>query len=131
MVVDTSALVAIMRGEHEAAVFTKILDETVDVRMSAVAFVETSFVIIGRRADPDLGEIMKFVGALGIEVAAVSLEQAELAVDAFLRFGKGRHRAALNLADCFSYSLAKSLNVPLLYKGDDFARTDIAAAWRP
>ena len=69
--------------------------------------------------------------SLGIQIAEVTLEQAGLAVDAFLRYGKGRHRAALNLADCFSYALAKSRNAPLLFKGDDFSRTDIEAAWRP
>ena len=73
----------------------------------------------------------RFVRSLGLELVAVNVDQADLAVRAILAFGKGRHPAKLNLGDCFAYALAKSLDVPLLFKGEDFARTDIVPAWRP
>jgi ribonuclease VapC len=131
IVVDSSAVVAIMRGEPEARVFTQILDDATDVLMSVVSLVETNMVVVGRRLDADTRQISLLIDSLGIKISEVTIEQAHLTVETFLRYGKGRHRAALNLPDCFCYALAKSRNVPLLYKGDDFARTDIAAAWRP
>ena len=131
IVVDSSAIVAVMRGEPEANGFAGMLDQESDVLMSAVSLVETNMVIAGRRAEAEPLQIASLIGALGITISEVTLEQANLAVTAFLRYGKGRHRASLNLADCFSYALAKSRNAPLLYKGDDFSQTDIAAAWRP
>ena len=131
IVVDSSAVVAIMRGEPEARVFTQILDDTTDVLMSVVSLVETNMVVVGRRLDADTRQISLLIDSLGIKISEVTIEQAHLTVETFLRYGKGRHRASLNLADCFCYALAKSRNVPLLYKGGDFAQTDIAAAWRP
>jgi ribonuclease VapC len=131
IVVDSSAVVAIMRGEPEAATFTSVLDSATGAIMSAVLLVETTMVMAGRRVGADPQQIASMLVSLGIQTAEVTLEQAGLAVDAFLRYGKGRHRAALNLADCFSYALAKSRHAPLLFKGDDFSRTDIEAAWRP
>jgi ribonuclease VapC len=71
---------------------------------------------------------MELVSSLGISLAPLDPSQANFASEAFLRFGKGRHPAKLNLGDCFSYALAKSLQAPLLYKGEDFAKTDIVAA---
>jgi ribonuclease VapC len=115
----------------EAADFSSILDETADAFMSAVSLVETNMVVMGRRAEADTQQVSSLLASLGIAIADVTLEQATHAVNAFLRYAKGRHRASLNLADCFSYALAKSRNAPLLFKGDDFSRTDIAAAWRP
>jgi ribonuclease VapC len=99
--------------------------------MSVVSYVETNMVIAGRRADADLRQVEALIKALGIETVPVNLEQGETAVASFMKFGKGRHRARLNLADCFSYALAKSREVPLLFKGDDFLNTDIIPAWRP
>jgi ribonuclease VapC len=131
IVVDSSAVVAVIRGEPEAKIFTGILNEATGAIMSAVSFVETSMVVMGRRVGTEPPQIMSLLLSLGIEIADVSLEQANHSVMAFLRFGKGRHRASLNLADCFSYALAKSRNAPLLFKGDNFSRTDIAAAWQP
>jgi ribonuclease VapC len=131
IVVDSSAVVAVMRGEPEADIFTRILNDASGTIMSAVSFVETNMVVMGRRIGAEPRQITSFVLSLGIEIADVTLEQADRSVVAFLRFGKGRHRASLNLADCFSYALAKSRNVPLLFKGDDFSQTDIAAAWQP
>jgi ribonuclease VapC len=131
IVVDSSAVVAIMRGEPEAANFTGVLDSAADAAMSAVSLVETTMVMTGRRVGADPQQVASLLVLLGIEIAEVTLEQAGFAVDAFLRYGKGRHPAALNLADCFSYALAKSRSAPLLFKGDDFSNTDIAAAWLP
>jgi ribonuclease VapC len=130
-VVDSSVVVAIMRDEPEATHFIGVLNEASAAAISGVAFVETHMVIAGRRAGAEPGQVERFLASLGIEIAEVTVDQARLAIDAFVRYGKGRHPARLNLADCFSYALAKSRNAPLLFKGDDFARTDIVAAWRP
>ena len=99
--------------------------------MSVVSYVETSMVIYGRARDTDPGEITDLIEALQIEVVPVSLEQGETAVAAFLRYGKGRHRASLNLADCFSYALAKVQRAPVLFIGNDFAMPDLVPAWQP
>jgi ribonuclease VapC len=131
IVVDTSAVVAIIRQEHDGNKFTDILDAVDGAIISAVSFVETNMVIAGRRADPDIDQLRAGIRALGIEVAEVTLDQADVAVRAFLQYGKGRHPARLNIADCFAYALAKSRNLPLLFKGDDFAKTDVIPAWRP
>jgi len=131
IVVDTSAIVAIVRHEAEEQIFTDVLDASSAATMSAVTFVETHLVLIGRRFQPDVKSIESTIAALGIEVVDVMHDQATLAIRSFLAYGKGRHQAQLNLADCFSYALAKSRGAPLLFKGDDFAETDIAPAWRP
>jgi len=131
IVVDTSAIVAIVRQEAEGPIFTEILDASSAAIMSAVTFVETHLVLIGRRFQPDVKSIESTIAALGIEVVDVMHDQASLAVRSFLAYGKGRHQAQLNLADCFSYALAKSRGAPLLFKGEDFAETDITQAWRP
>jgi ribonuclease VapC len=131
IVVDASAIVAIVRHQAEEPIFTEILDASSAAIMSAVTFVETQLVLIGRRFQPDLKSIEATIAALGIEVVDVMLDQPTLAIRSFLAYGKGRHQAQLNLADCFSYALAKSRGAPLLFKGDDFAQTDVAPAWRP
>ena len=126
IVVDTSVLVAILREEADAADLIDVFNRTSKSLMSVVSYVETSIVIFGRARDTDPNEITDLIEALQIEILPVSLEQGEAAVAAFLRYGKGRHRAGLNLADCFSYALAKVRRAPLLYKGNDFAMTDLA-----
>jgi len=131
IVVDTSVLVATLREEEDAAEWIDVFDQTSKSQMSVVSYVETSMVIYGRARDTDPGEITDLIEALQIEVVPVSLEQGETAVAAFLRYGKGRHRASLNLADCFSYALAKVQRAPLLFKGNDFAMTDLVPAWQP
>jgi ribonuclease VapC len=130
IVVDTSVLVAILREEPEAAGWIDLVDRTTKSQMSVVSYVEASMVIYGRARDTDPNKITDLVEALQIEIMPVSLEQGEAAVAAFLRYGKGRHRAGLNLADCFSYALAKVRRAPLLYKGNDFAMTDMVPAWQ-
>ena len=128
IVVDSSAVVAIVRSEPEAAEFTNLLDGETEATMSAVSLLETNIVVHGRRAGVDAQQIARLLQSLRIAVAPVDTDQSSLAVDAFLRYGKGRHPARLNLADCFTYALAKSRNAPLLFKGDDFAKTDIVPA---
>jgi ribonuclease VapC len=130
IVVDTSILVAIIREEDEAALFTDILDET-EAIMSVVSYVEAHMVVAGRKLDANPRRVELTARDLGIEIVDVTRDQADAAVRAFLQYGKGRHRARLNLADCFTYALAKSRGIPLLFKGDDFPKTDIIAAHTP
>jgi ribonuclease VapC len=131
IVVDTSVLVAILREEADAADWIEVFDRTSKSLMSVVSYVETNMVIHGRARDTDPNKVTKLIEALQIDILPVSFEQGEAAVAAFLRYGKGRHRAGLNLADCFSYALAKVRRAPLLYKGNDFAMTDLIPAWQP
>jgi ribonuclease VapC len=131
IVVDTSVIVAILREEDDAAIWIELFDQTPKSLMSVVSFVETSMVIYGRDRETDPSEVTDLLSALRVEIAPVSLEQGDAAIAAFLGYGKGRHRAALNIADCFSYALAKVQKSPLLFKGDDFIHTDIVPAWRP
>lgn len=130
IVVDTSALVAIIRHEGEEDIFTDLLDRSEAAIMSSVSFVEANMVLMERRLHPEARSVESALAALGIEVVDVTREQASLAVRGFLAYGKGRHRARLNLADCFAYALAKSRGAPLLFKGGDFLHTDVAAAWQ-
>ena len=131
IVVDSSIVVAIIREETDAAVWLDLLDQSSMSLMSVVSFVETNMVIAGRRAEADPRQTDDLLKALGIRVVPVTTTQGVLAVSAFMRYGKGRDSARLNLADCFSYALSKSRNAPLLFKGADFRKTDIAPAWRP
>jgi ribonuclease VapC len=127
MIVDTSALLAILQDEPERRRFNEALADADSRRMSAATFVEVSIVIETRFGVEGLHHLDLFLERAGIELAPVDAEQARVARAAFSRFGKGRHPAALNFGDCFSYALAQVLGEPLLFKGDDFAKTDIAA----
>jgi ribonuclease VapC len=131
IVVDTSAIIAIIRKEHEAPTWIELLDQTPKTYMSVVSYVEANLVMTGRRTDVEPGAVDDMVAALGIELTPVTIEQGIAAVTSFVTYGKGRHPARLNLADCFTYALAKTKGLPLLFKGDDFLKTDIVAAWRP
>jgi ribonuclease VapC len=131
IVVDTSIVVAIIKDEPEAAAFVDILDESQMSIMSIVSYVEAHMVTNDRRLRTEATDVDNVLAAAGIEIVDVTRDQAGLAVSAFLAYGKGRNRARLNLADCFSYALAKSRGAPLLFKGDDFSKTDIVPAWRP
>ena len=128
MVVDTSALVAILQGEPERRAFIEAIDGADSRRMSAATFVETSIVIEARYGGEGVRDLDRFVGLAGIELIPVSIEQAQAARAAFSRFGKRRHRAALNYGDCFSYALAVVFGEALLCKGDDFRHTDVMLA---
>lgn len=127
MVIDTSAVIACLFGEAERASFIGAI-EAASVRLiSVVAVVEASLVIVGRKRTGGLADLQSFLDEGEIERIPVDVRQAVAAVEAFRRFGKGQHPARLNIGDCFAYALAKTTGEPLLYKGRDFAQTDIAA----
>jgi ribonuclease VapC len=125
MVIDTSALLAIFFGEPERDHFLDRLMAADIRRISAASLVETGIVVEAKRGEAAGREFDLFVVRTHLEVIAVDAEQADLARFAWRKYGKGRHPAALNFGDCFSYALAKSLSEPLLAKGTDFTQTDI------
>jgi ribonuclease VapC len=125
MVIDASVVIAILLAEEDAELFTRAIEGAARPRMSAAAYVEAAVVIDNRGDVVARREFDRFIRRAGIEVVAVDLEQAELARQAYRDFGKGRHPAGLNFGDCFSYALAKCTDEPLLFKGDDFSRTDV------
>jgi ribonuclease VapC len=126
MVIDTSALVAILLQEPEAEAMSRAIAGASTRRISAVNRLELSIVIESRKRDQGRADIEKLLAEAQIEIAAVTPDQAELAIEAYRNFGKGRHPAGLNIGDCFAYALAKATGEPLLFKGDDFRQTDIA-----
>lgn len=128
MVIDTSALLAILQDEPERRSFIEKI-EAADARLlSAASLVETSIVIEARHGAEGVKLLDLFLDRAGIEIAPVDDEQAREARLAFSRYGKGRHAAGLNFGDCFAYALATTSGEPLLFKGLDFAATDIASA---
>ena len=126
MILDTSALVAILEGEHEAERLIAALETRDSVRISAATLVEAGIVVETRRGESGGRELDLLLQRLRAEVVSVTAEHAELARDAYRRFGKGQHRAALNFGDCFAYALASAMGEPLLFVGGDFAKTDVA-----
>jgi len=130
--VDTSALAAIFLKEPDAGHFADALWSTPGALISAATLLELTIVLAtrNRQAAPDtIREIDEFVLSAAMAVEAVTEGQTRIARVAYLRYGKGTgHPAQLNFGDCFAYALAKAMDVPLLYKGDDFAKTDIASA---
>lgn len=125
MIVDSSALVSILRQEPDARVFAEALERSPVVRVSAATLLETSLVI-GPRRQPELESL---IDASGIEVAAFDGAQWRVARDAHSTYGRGSGSPArLNLGDCFSYALAKVTGMPLLFKGEDFTHTDVEPA---
>ena len=125
MVIDTSALVAILQNEPDRRVLNEAIEAASSRRMSVANFVESSLVIESRQGAEGLRELDFFLERAGISLVAVDAEQGKAARRAFSRFGKGRHPAGLNYGDCFAYALAKVLGEPLLFKGGDFSKTDI------
>lgn len=123
--VDTSALIAILLKEDEAEPFIELIHDMKRPRISTASLFETLLVLAGRTKVDNAARVNRFLVGAGLEAEPVTLRQVDLANRAFLAFGKGRHPAALNFGDCFAYALAKSLDLPLLFKGDDFRRTDI------
>ena len=129
IVVDSSALIAILRREPEADRFLQIIAVADRCFLSAVSLLETSMVLAGRTSDRTAwAGLNALIARAGMEVIAQDADQARLAREAFLDFGKGRHPAALNLGDCAAYALARSRALPLLFKGEDFTRTDLIPA---
>jgi ribonuclease VapC len=127
VIVDSSALLAVIFGEPDFEVFGQILGETSACKMSAATFVEVMIVAESRGSDRAVRHAESLVRQ-GIAIVPVTAEQAYLAAQGFSTYGKGRHSARLNFGDCFSYALAKALDEPLLFKGDDFRKTDITPA---
>ena len=128
MIIDTSAVVAILLAESDATHFEQAIAKAWPRRMSAVALLETTMVVEASSGPSAGQDIDLFLHEAEIELAPVTPEHVEAARRAWRRFGKGNHRAALNFGDCFAYALAKATGEPLLFKGDDFAHTDIEAA---
>jgi ribonuclease VapC len=128
MIVDTSALVAILYDEPEAEEFVRYILEADVSRLSVVNRLELAMVL-ERQAKPDAArQAEAFLRAAAVLEEPVTLQQGALARQAFYDFGRGRHRARLNFGDCFAYALAKAMNEPLLFKGHDFIRTDVQVA---
>jgi ribonuclease VapC len=128
MILDTSAMVAILYREPEAADFARLIHDAETCRISVANYVELSMVIESQLGSEGMRQAEAFFRRAGIVVEPVTIEQGELARQAFLDFGKGRHTAGLNFGDCFSYALARATGEPLLFKGADFGQTDIKAA---
>lgn len=127
--VDTSALVAIVLGEPDAERYASALTQHAgDIDVSTATLVETSIVLIARQGEAAADDLTRLLQLTGTNAVPVDAAQQHAAVAAWRRFGKGRHPAALNMGDCFAYALAKTGGTALLYKGNDFAQTDIPAA---
>jgi ribonuclease VapC len=126
MVIDTSALAAIFFGEAERQKFLAAITAAGSRLVSAATVLETGIVLEARQGEAAGREFDLFVVRANLQIVPVDAEQADLARSAWRKYGKGRHAAGLNFGDCFSYALAKASGEPLLAKGADFARTDLA-----
>ena len=128
MVIDTSALVAMLTDEPDAELFeARVADDPVRT-MSTASYLETAIVIESRFGESGGRELDLWLHRASVSLVAVDADQAEVARAAYRRYGKGRHRAGLNYGDCYSYALARVSGQPLLFKGDDFGHTDVVAA---
>ena len=125
MVIDTSAILAILQNEPEQDAFIEAIESANICLVSAASFFEVSIVILTRYGMDGILDLDLFMAKAGIEISSVDSDQANIARRAFRDFGRGRHPAELNFGDCFSYALAKSLDLPLIFKGNDFSKTDI------
>lgn len=128
MVIDFSAVLAILQDEPERRTFNALIVDAKSCSLSAATLVELSIVVQARFGAEGQSDLELFLHTAQVEIVRFTLEQAELARTAFARYGKGRHCAGLNLGDCFSYALARFLDEPLLFKGDDFVHTDLRSA---
>jgi ribonuclease VapC len=128
MILDTSALVAVLYGEPEARDFVERIHAADVCRISVANHVELSMVVESQLGANGMRQADAFLRRAGVVVEPVTIEQGDLARQAFLDFGKGRHKAGLNFGDCFAYALARATGEALLFKGDDFALTDIRRA---
>ncbi len=128
MVIDTSAVVAILFGEADERTYSTAIERAPLRLLSAVTRVELSFVIEGRKGEAGRAALERFLEIVDAEVVPVTPQHAQLAIGAFRAYGKGRHKAGLNIGDCFAYALAAATGYKLLFKGNDFAHTDIVPA---
>jgi len=132
MVIDSSALVAVIFGEPEREIFLDLLGTQTPLAASALTLHEVSVVTAGKKRDRNAVRFVdELISEYAVEIVPVDKDMALMAREVYFRFGRGWHEAKLNLADCFSYALAKSRDDTLLFKGDDFLKTDIVPAWRP
>jgi ribonuclease VapC len=126
MVVDTPVLIAILLLEPEAERFTRTIADARPRLISAANLLEAGIVIEGHLGRGAGGDLDDFVADVRLEIEPVTVDQVRIARQAYRTYGKGNHPAALNFGDCFAYALAKATGLPLLYKGNDFAQTDIS-----
>jgi ribonuclease VapC len=130
MVIDTSALLAILLNEPERRTFNEMIESDPVRFVSAASFLEAAMIFDDRFGYEGERDLKFFLMEAAIEVVDVTLEQVERARRAYRRFGKGNHPAALNFGDCFAYGLSMTSGEPLLFKGNDFARTDVEPVHR-
>ena len=128
MIVDSSAVVAVLRAEPEGPDFARAIEASQSRRISAVSYVEAAVVIDSGKDAVASRRFDDFFRASRIAIEGVTPRQAEIARHAYRDFGKGRHKAGLNFGDCFAYALAKDMDEPLLFKGNDFRHTDVEVA---
>jgi ribonuclease VapC len=128
MVLDTSALLAILLDEPERSAFVRAIERDPTRLMSVANFVECSLVIEARFGVAGSHDLDLFIARAQVTMAPVDVDQAFVARQAYRKFGKGRHAAALNFGDCFAYALSRTQGEPLLFKGADFALTDVEQA---
>ena len=128
MVIDTSVVIAILFGEDDAEGLAAAIEADPTRLISAASMLEASLVVESELGEEGGRELDLLVLRAGIEVIPFTADQLSLARQAFRSFGKGRHPAGLNFGDCFSYALSKTTGEPLLYKGEDFSRTDVTTA---
>jgi ribonuclease VapC len=128
VIIDTSAIVAILFNEDDADAYARAITRADSRRVSAATFVEAAIVVAAQTKNVGGSQLDAFFRRAGIVIEPVTEEQAHIARQAFTDFGKGRHAAGLNYGDCFSYALAKSTGEPLLSKGKDFTKTDVLVA---
>lgn len=126
MVIDTSAILAILGMEAEAARLAEAIESDTTRLISAATVVEAGLVIESRYGPAGGRELDLLISRAAMSVEPVTSEQADIAREAWRRFGKGRHSAGLNLGDCFTYALARTTGEPVLFKGDDFQQTDVS-----
>lgn len=132
MILDSSALIAILRKEPEWSAFLTAVEDSGHCNMSAANFLESAIVVDGKRDAVASREFDAYLGDAKVRIVAVDEIQARIAREAYRDFGKGSgHAAQLNFGDCFAYALAKATGEPLLYKGTDFSHTDVQPAFPP
>ena len=129
MVIDTSAVIAILTEEPAAQSCIRAMDEAQSLQISTASVLEVRIVLESRFGSSATITFDRWLANTPIEIVPLTERHVELATEGFRRFGKGRHRAALNFGDCFSYGLARFLGEPLLFIGNDFAQTDLRSAF--
>ena len=125
MVIDTSTLLAILQNEPERRKFNEAIEAAETRSISTASFLEISMIVESRYGADGVRDLDLLIAKAKVSLVPVDEDQAHLARQGFQKFGKGRHPAGLNYGDCFSYALARSLEQPLLFKGNDFSQTDV------